>query len=94
MLFDAIFITLFVLGWLALGFVPWLVLSVASRGNAGMRYLLPSLAAGVIGGLAVPLSGRDDALGLVLSFVVAFSFPTLLLTARRISRRRQPGTRG
>ena len=93
MLFDAIFITLFVLGWLALGFVPWLVLSVATRGNAGMRYLLPSLAAGVIGGLAVPLF-RDDGLGLVLSFVVAFAFPTLLLTARRISRRRQPGTRG
>lgn len=92
MLFDALFITLFVIGWLALGFVPWLILSVATRGNAGMRYLLPSMAAGVIGGLAVPLF-RDDGLGLGLSFVVAFAFPTLLLTARRISRR-QPGTPG
>ena len=93
MLFDAIFITLFVLGWLALGFVPWLVLSVATRGDAGMRYLLPSMAAGVIGGLAVSLV-RDDGLGLSLSFVVAFAFPTLLLTAQRVSRRRQPATRG
>lgn len=93
MLFDAIFVTLFVLGWLALGFVPWFVLSVATRGNAGIRYLLPSLAAGVIGGLAVPLF-RDDGLGLILSFVVAFAFPTLLLTVQRVSRVRQPGTRG
>ena len=90
MLFDALFITLFVIGWLALGFLPWLVMSVATRGNAGIRYLLPSMAAGVVGGLAVSFA-RDDGLGLILSFVVAFVFPTLLLTARRISRRRQPG---
>ncbi|MDE2669787.1 MAG: hypothetical protein OXI51_09055 [Chloroflexota bacterium] len=93
MLFDALFITLFVLGWLALGFVPWLALSVATRGNAGMRYLPLSMVAAVIGGLAVPLF-RDDELGLILSFVVAFAFPTLLLTARRVSRRWQPGARG
>lgn len=93
MLFDALFITFFVIGWLALGFVPWLVLSVATRGNAGMRYLLPSMAAGVIGGLVVSFV-RDDGLGLILSFVVALAFPTLLLTVRRISRRRQPETRG
>ena len=89
MLFDAIFITLFVLGWLALGFVPWFILSVATRGNAGMRYLLPSMATGVIGGLAVPLF-RDDGLGLILSFVVALVLPTLLLIAQRVSRRWQP----
>ena len=89
MLFDALFITLFVIGWLALGFLPWLALSVATRGNAGFRYLLLSMAAAVIGGLAVPLF-RDDGLGLMLSFVVAFAFPTLLLTARRVSRRWQP----
>lgn len=89
MLFDAIFITLFVLGWLVLGFLPWFILSVATRGNAGMRYLLPSMSAGVVGGLAVPLF-RDDGLGLALSFVVAFVLPTLLLTAQRVSRRGQP----
>ncbi len=93
MLFDALFITLFVIGWLALGFVPWLVLSVATGGNAGMRYLLPSMAAGAVGGLLVSFV-RDDGLGLILSFVVALAFPTLLLTVRRISRRRQPGAPG
>ncbi len=93
MLFNALFITLYVLGWLALGFLPWLALSVATRGNAGMRYLPASLAAGVIGGLVVPFI-RDDGLGLILSFVVALVFPTLLLTAQRASRRWQAGTRG
>ncbi len=93
MLFDALFITLFVLGWLALGFVPWLVLSVATRGNAGIRYLLPSMAAGAVGGVVVSFI-RDDGFGLILSFVVALAFPTLLLTARRVARRWQPGTRG
>lgn len=93
MLFDALFITLFVIGWLALGFLPWLVLSVATRGNAGMRYLLLSMAAGVASGVVVSFI-RDDGLGLILSFVVALAFPTLLLTVRRVSRRRRPGTRG
>ena len=93
MLFDALFITLFVLGWLALGFVPWLVLSVATRGNAGIRYLLPSMAAGAVGGVVVSFI-RDDGLGLILSFVVALAFPTLLLTARRVALRWQPGTPG
>jgi branched-subunit amino acid transport protein AzlD len=92
-LFNLLFITLYVLGWLALGFLPWLVLSVTTRGNAGLRYLPLSMGAGVVGGLAVPIF-RDDGLGLILSFVVALAFPTLLLTARRASRRWQPGTRG
>ena len=93
MLFNLLFITLYVLGWLALGFLPWLVLSVTTRGNAGLRSLPLSMGAGVIGGLAVPFL-RDDGLGLILSFVVALAFPTLLLTARRAARRRQAGTRG
>lgn len=93
MLFNALFITLFVIGWLAIGFLPWLALSVATRGNAGFRYLFLSMAAAVIGGLAVPVF-REDGLGLVLSFVVALAFPTLLLMAQRASRRWQPGIRG
>ena len=93
MLFDALFITLFVIGWLATGFLPWLALSVATCGNAGFRYLFLSMAAAVIGGLAVPVF-RDDGLGLILSFVVAFVLPTLLLTARRVLSRRWPGARG
>ena len=83
MFFTIIFITLYVLGWLALGFAPWLVLSVITRGNAGLRYLPLCIGAGVAGGLAVPLLFRDDGLGLVLSFAVAFALPTLLLAVPR-----------
>ena len=93
MLFEAIFITLYVLGWLALGFVPWLVLSVITRGNAGLRYLPLSMLTGVVGGLAVPLLIRDDGLGLILSFVAALVLPTVVLAIQRVTRRQLPETR-
>ena len=83
MLFELIFISIFVVGWLILGFFPWLALSVATRGHAGLRTLPLSLFAGVIGGLAVPFLIRDDGLGLILSFVAALAVPSLLLAAQR-----------
>ncbi|MXZ89084.1 MAG: hypothetical protein F4Z07_09645 [Dehalococcoidia bacterium] len=93
MLFDLLFITLYVLGWLALGFLPWLALSVITRGNAGLRYLPLSMGAGVVGGLAVPFI-RDDELGLILSFVVALVLPALLLAAQRLALRLRAEPRG
>ncbi len=93
MLFDLLFITFYVLGWLALGFLPWLALSVITRGNAGLRYLPLSMGAGVAGGLVVPFI-RDDGLGLILSFVVALALPTLLLAARRLALRLRAEPRG
>ena len=88
MLFELIFLTLYVSGWLALGFVPWLVLSVITRGNAGLRYLPLSMFTGVIGGLAVPLLYRDDGRGLILSFVAALALPALVLAIQRATHRR------
>ena len=93
MLFYLLFITLYVLGWLALGFLPWLALSVITRGNAGLRYLPLSMGAGVVGGLVVPFI-RDDELGLILSFVVALALPTLLLAAQRLALRLRAEPRG
>jgi len=93
-LFSAIFITLYVLGWLALGFVPWLVLSVITRGNAGLRYLPLSLFVGVVGGLLVPVLIRDDGLGLILSFVLALVLPTVVLAIQRATRRSPTESRG
>lgn len=87
MLFTLIFVTLYALGWLALGFAPWLALSVATRGHAGLRLLPACLAAGVAGGLAVPLLIRDDGLGLALSFGAAFALPCLLLAVVRLAPR-------
>ncbi len=94
MLFDLIFLTLYVLGWLALGFVPWLVLSVITRGKAGLRYLPLSLFTGVVGGLAVPLLYRDDGLGLILSFVMALALPAIALAIQRATHRRSAEPRG
>ena len=85
MLYDAIFISLFVAGWLFCGFLPWLVLSVATRGHAGLPYLPLSLFAGVVGGLAVPVLGLTGVLGLRLSFVAAIALPSALVGARRLS---------
>ena len=94
MLFTLLFVTLYVLGWLALGFVPWLVLSLMTRGHAGVRYLPLSMGTGVVGGLAVPILFRDDGLGLILSFVVALLLPTLLLAIQRATRIQMARTRG
>lgn len=85
MLFDAIFLGLFVSGWLICGFVPWLVLSVATQGNAGLIYLPLAMFAGVVGGLAVPVLGADGTDGIWLSFLVALLAPALLLAARHLS---------
>ena len=85
MLFNLIFISLFLSGWLVLAFLPWLAVSVATRGHAGLRLLPLALFTGVVGGLAVPILIRDDGLGLVLSFVAAFALPSLLLGAQRLA---------
>ncbi|MCE7927481.1 MAG: hypothetical protein HUU14_05355 [Dehalococcoidia bacterium] len=85
MLFDAIFLTLFVTGWALCGLAPWLALSVWTRGAAGLHYLPLAVFTGVVGGLAVPILGREDATGIWLSFIVAVAAPTLLLAARRFS---------
>lgn len=84
-MFTLIFVGLFVAAWLFLGLVPWLAMSVATRGNAGLVNLPLSLFAGVVGGLAVPLLGKDDAAGIWLSMVAALAVPSVLLVARRLS---------
>jgi hypothetical protein len=82
MLFDAIFLTTFVLGWLICGYLPWLVLSVATRGGAGLKYLPLCLFAGLVAGLSVPVLGFDGWWGLGASFALAAVIPALLLLVR------------
>ncbi len=86
MLFDAIFLSLFVLGWLICGFLPWLVLSVGTRGDAGLGYLPLCLLTSVVAGVAIPVLGLNDGRGLLVSFAVAFAAPSLLLAVARYSR--------
>ncbi len=84
-MFTLIFVSMFLAGWLFMALVPWMVLSVATRGNAGLSNLPLCLFAGVVGGLAVPLLGKDDVAGIWLSMLAALVVPALLLVARRMS---------
>jgi uncharacterized membrane protein len=69
MLFDAIFLTAFLAGWLVCGFVPWLVASIFTRGRAGLGMIPACLFTAVVAALAVPVLGKDDAQGIWLSFL-------------------------
>ena len=84
-MYTLIFVSLFVGAWLFLAFIPWLALSVATRGNAGLANLPLCLFTGVVAGLAVPLLGKDDVAGIWLSFAAALAAPALLLAIRRFS---------
>lgn len=84
-MFTLIFVSLFVTAWLILAFIPWLVLSVFTRGNAGLANLPLCLFTGVVAALAVPTLGFQDSRGIWLSMLAAIGAPTLLLAARRFS---------
>jgi len=86
-LFTALFLALFITGWMIVGAAPWLILSVKTRGKAGLWYLPLSMLVGVIGGVAVPVFWLDNATGIWVSFIAAFVFPALLLAVRRFSLR-------
>ena len=83
MIFDLVFLGAFVAVWLGCAYLPWLVLSLSTRGRAGLGRLPLALFGGLVGALAVPLLGLDNATGLWLSFLVAFlSSATALGLAR------------
>lgn len=84
-MYTAIFVSLFLIAWSALAFIPWLALSVRTKGQAGLLNLPLCLLAGIAGGFAVPLLGLTGAGGIWVSMVVAFGAPALLLAARRFS---------
>jgi hypothetical protein len=93
--FTLIFVSLFVVAWLILAFVPWLLFSVFTRGNAGLANLPLCLFTGLVAALAVPTLGMEDWRGVWLSMAMALCAPTLLMVLRRISlepaRRALPG---
>jgi uncharacterized membrane protein len=84
-LFDAIFLAIFFGAWAFCGFLPWLVMSIATRGNAGLGMLPLSVFAGVVAGPAVPLLGLDNRAGILVSLIAALVVPAALLAIRRYS---------
>ena len=85
MLFDLIFLTLFVSGWLICGYIPWVTLSIATRGDAGLVNLPLSLFVALVAGLAVPTLARQDGLGVIVSFLAAFAAASIALALRRLA---------
>lgn len=85
MVFEAIFVGIFVVAWLICGFLPWLILSVVTRGNAGLINLPLSLFTAVVAGVAVPVFGANGVGGIWLSLVLAVTAPSFLLWVRRLS---------
>jgi len=83
--FTLIFVGLFVAAWLFVASIPWFALSIATRGRAGLANLPFCLFAGFVGGLAIPVLGKDDAAGIWLSMVAALAASALILAARRAS---------
>jgi len=84
--FTALFLALFIGAWAVCGAGAWLGLAVATRGHAGLAMLPVAMAAGVVGGLAVPLLARDDVAGLWASLVASVLLPGALLGARALAR--------
>ena len=85
MLYEIIFVGLFLAGWLVCAFIPWLVVSAITRGNAGIGMLPLCLFAGVVGALAVPFLINDGWTGVWLSFVAAVVAPAGLMAVRRLT---------
>lgn len=85
MLFDLIFLSLFFVGWSFCAFLPWLGVSVATRGDAGLGMLPLCLFAGIVAALAVPLLVHDGWAGVWLSFAAAFCASGALIGVRRFA---------
>ena len=84
-MYTLIFVSVMVLGWCVLGFIPWLAWSVATRGRAGLANLPICLFGGLVAGLAVPLLGKDDASGIWISGFAALVAATSLLAIRHFA---------
>lgn len=85
MLFTLIFGGMFVIGWSLCGLVPWVIASMATRGNAGLSLLPLCLFAANVAAVTVPLVGFDGSGGLQASFAVAFVASAALMLVRRFA---------
>jgi hypothetical protein len=85
LLFVLIFLGAELAGWALCAYLPWLVVSIATHGEAGLGMLALCLFAGVVCAIAVPVLGAQDKVGLWISFPVAAGVSALLLTLRRLT---------
>lgn len=71
MLVDAIFLTLFVSAWCALGLLAWIGLSLRRRARGALFALPLTLLGAAAGGAATPLLGLNDGAGIGVSMLTA-----------------------
>lgn len=78
MLFNAIFLALFLSAWAVLGALGWIGLSLRRRA-VGAIFALPCALLGAIGGgAATPLLGLDNGAGIAVSMLTALAGGLLL----------------
>lgn len=85
-MYTGIFVTLYLFAWAFLALLPWLGLSVATKGRAGLWLLPLCLFSGIVAALAVPFAGATGWGGLWGSLAAAFLAPAGLLAASRWAR--------
>ena len=71
MLFNVIFLILFVAAWSFLSMLSWIALSLPRRARGALWAAPFSVLGGVAGGALVPLAGLDNQLGIGVSMIAA-----------------------
>lgn len=71
MLFNLIFLILFIAAWSFLAMLSWIALSLPRRARGALWAAPFALLAGVGGGALVPLAGLDSQLGIGVSMIAA-----------------------
>lgn len=78
MLFDLIFLILFVATWLLISMLSWIALSLPRRAHGSLWAAPFAAVGGVTGAVLVPLAGLTDELGVGVSMIAALFGSALL----------------
>lgn len=71
MLFNVIFLILFVAAWSFVSMLSWIALSLPRRARGALWAAPFALLGGIAGGAVVPLAGLDNELGIGVSMIGA-----------------------
>lgn len=77
MLFNVIFLILFVAAWSFLSMLSWIALSLPRRARGALWAAPFAMLGGIGGGALVPLAGLDNQLGIGVSMIAALTCSAL-----------------
>jgi len=72
-LFDAIFLILFVATWLVISSLSWIALSLRRRARGALWAAPFAAVGGVVGAVLVPVAGLTNELGIGVSMIAALA---------------------